>query len=700
MKAVNFAQWFRLYVIIFFTIIHFLTGNQALKAQNQTIDCTKQVNLLELLGKSHFNPREENEELSRDVYNQFFNLADPKAEFFTNEDLEFLGSYTDVLLEELALGDCSFIEDVVEIYKNRIHYIDSVKSQLLSAPFDYGQKDSIRLAFSDHITYAKNQDDLVRNWYLQLKYSVLSEIFNSEGSPDNVIFTQKEKVARQITEKKETCRLRKLLHPVNGLENMLSDHLANAIALSFDPHTQYFSASEMDAFKSLLSKSVNSYGLLFTMNEKGELEIAHLVPGGSAWKTNQLHVNDIVLEIRTEKGVKADMGCVDIHEIYDFLQSSNEVLIFKVRNTAGVIKEVAVSIGKQESEEAIVKSFILNGDRKIGYISLPGFYTSWEQVDEEGCADDVAREIVKLRKENIEGLILDLRYNGGGSMKEAMSLAGLFIDVGPLCLFRDRSNEVELIKDMNRGTVFDGPLALLVNSSSASASEFLAASLYDNNRAVIVGDTTFGKGTGQVILPVDGQDLMKGGSNGFVKVTAEKFNRISGGSYQKNGVAPHILLPDIYNGIIEKEKDLDHAMEPDSVFKKIYFQRSLELPVEVLSERSRKRIEENEVFENILRMQDSIDVLTEKGLTIELTKDAFMSSEADLGIFEELLLLISSPSTLFTVENHAFDHEILSINPEKKEINNQLLQNIFNDIYINETYQVMEDLIRLTENKE
>ncbi len=269
--------------------------------------------------------------------------------------------------------------------------------------------------------------------------------------------------------------------------------------------------TEKKGFETELSGFEYSTGMGLGQNEDGNYEVDRLEPGGNAWRSGELHKGDVVLSIKKGTGTAKELSEMDEDEVDALLSgNSDEKVELTVKTAAGVTKKITLTKEKVTNDEGIVKSYVISGKQKIGYIKLPDFYSreshdiqTEDDVIFDGCANDVSKEIVKLTRDTITGLILDLRYNGGGSMWEAMQLAGIFIDYGPVGSVKDKEGKVRFLKDPNRGTAYDGPLLVLINGASASASELTSAMLQDYKRALIVGSTTYGKGTAQYMLPLD-----------------------------------------------------------------------------------------------------------------------------------------------------------------------------------------------------
>jgi carboxyl-terminal processing protease len=352
------------------------------------------------------------------------------------------------------------------------------------------------------------------------------------------------------------------------------------VASCYDPHTEFFSPGKKDEFQGELGDKQLQFG--FTLGEgKDATEITRLKPGSPAYKSGLIHEGDQILALQWDNNEEIDVSDATTDEVNVFISGEHgKSLTLTLKKSDGTTRKVTLQREKAalDDDNSKVRSFILKGNHRVGFISLPAFYTDWngEEGGNNGCADDVAKEIIKLKKENIEGLILDLRYNGGGSMLEAIALAGIFIDAGPVGMTRDKEGKIYTMKDVNRGSVYDGPLILLINGFTASASEMLAGTLQDYHRALIVGSPSFGKATAQVVLPLDTlfdekhMDRMKTADN-FIKITVDRLFRVNGTSAQQIGVIPDIFLPDYTETQTEREKSLPCSLANTTIESNKYY---------------------------------------------------------------------------------------------------------------------------------
>ncbi|MEO6722936.1 MAG: S41 family peptidase, partial [Ferruginibacter sp.] len=438
-----------------------------------------------------------------------------------------------------------------------------------------------------------------------------------------------------------------------------------------------------------------STGFEMDENEKGEWVITYLVPGGPAWRNGELHKGDVLLKIKSGNKPELDLADASTEQLGRILESSsNEKITITVRTISGAQKVAVLSKEKITNEEGVVKSYILTGAKKIGYITLPGFYVKeGDEDNSNGCSNDVAKEVVKLKKDSIAGLILDLRFNGGGSLWEALELAGIFINEGSLTSTRDKAGKVHFLKDPNRGTIYDGPLLVMVNTMSASASELVAAVLQDYHRALIVGSTTYGKGSAQVVLPLDttGNFSKTKKYDSYVKVTNSKFYRVDGSTNQWKGVIPDIELPDMYAMDKFKEKSSVSALQPD-MSKAAIYQPLPPIPFAPLKLSSNARVRSDSSFLAITKFTSwyhSIDGIR----IIPLQWPGYTT------YYKRITEMYSSiagdmKNKKITVTNNGLDLKVPLITDQSKATNDINIQRIQTDNYIAESYKIMQDWLK------
>jgi len=663
----------------------------------------KAVTLKRFLDQNHYLPVQWNDSTSAILYNKWISKLDDEKIFFTQTEMAVLENYRTRLDDELLGNGWNFFNVSTSMYQVCLKRTDSILKGLLAKPFDLFKPDQVNWPFTG---YAKNRNELVLRWQQFLKWRVLENMadkLSDAGKPVSETvppdFAQLEKVARDKTKKQEGAFIDALIKTPEPFKEDLENDYLNAIAWCYDPHTGYMNFRAKKEFETMMSASEFSAGFELEENDMGNLAISFLQPGGSAWRSGQLHTGDVLVRVKSE-GIEKDVAEMDDDELDNLLSgTSMGELELTVKTTAGEIKTVKLRKEKIDDEESIVKSYVLYGKKNIGYINLPGFYTREEEsgpgeadVNYDGCANDISKEIVKLRRDSIAGLILDLRYNGGGSMWEAMQLAGIFIDIGPVASVKEKDGKVRFLKDPNRGTIYDGPLLVLINGASASASEFVAAVLQDYNRALIVGGTTYGKGTAQIVLPMDTLPFSKNKNyEEFVKVTQRKFYRVNGSTTQWKGVVPDIVLPDMYADESYKEKASLSALQPDNSKPGIY-QPAAALPVLALAAKSSQRVSGHPYFNTISSFNSWLKEY-KSGRTIPLQWSPYAVHYSKiLSMFKALGKNDAVNNAVPVVRNNGFDLQRIQVStPHSKEINDAYLLQVQKDILLAEAYQVMMD---------
>ncbi len=681
-----------------------------ISAQNK-IDYGNQAFILnKMLDKFHYDPIVLNDKTSADIFESFIKDLDPYHMYFTYKDIKQLKAYEKKIDNEILNQSDEFLLKTTKLFKQRLIDTDTLISTLLQKPFDFYENDTLIFERKDTIYFTDDKTEPEVKWKRWLKYQMLYYLYEPVSSVDSTFalstteLLKKESEIRKKIKIKNKRSIKKILENPMGYENYVASIYLNAIANRYDPHTLYFTGNDKENFKSGLSPEGLSFGITLMENDNGDVYISQLALGGPAWKSNTLHAGDKLVKIKFPGVEVFDLSYSNLYEVEEILASSpSKKMEITVSTANGQIKTVTLYKEKIRLDENLVKSYILKGDKTIGYISLPDFYTNWGNTNINGCANDIAKEIIKLKKENIEGLILDIRFNGGGSMKEALDLAGIFIDEGPLCIYGEKDGKNSTEKDFNRGTIYNGPLVLMINGYSASASEMLTGVLQDYNRAVIVGNKTFGKASMQIVLPLDTtvnayniSKKEKEAELGFVSVTIEKFYRVTGASHQKIGVKPDIKLPDFLFTDLYSEAKYDFALDNDSVKKRVFFTKLPKLPVNELSDLSQTRVKNDTFFRKINKTYDSISKLYANDKTILLNIDSFRKKEKESFRFVYNLKNYSTRLSLsYSVINNKYDNKVLQSDDIWKESNEVFIKNIREDIYIDESYNIIRDLINL-----
>jgi carboxyl-terminal processing protease len=698
-------------LLLIFTTLHVYAQPVGTGGQQGTETFRNRIiTLHRFLEQNHYLPVKWNDTASAMLYNKWMEKLDEEKLIFTQLEIAVLGTYKTKLDYEMlgrpAAVAGEFYNRSASLYLTALKRTDSILKSLLAKPFDFSKPDQLTWPFT---AYTQSVTELTQRWQRFLKWRVLENIADKLSDDGKTIsgvlpadFAALEKAAREKAKKQQSSFMNELLKTPVPFKAEKEDDYLNTIDWCYDPHTGYMSIKAKNEFDTRMSASEDSAGFELEENDKGDLVISFLQPGGSAWRSGQLHTGDQLIKIKNE-GVEKDIAEMDDEaELEKMLGGNNQAdLEITVKTAAGELKTIKLRKQKMDDEEGIVKSYVLHAGKNIGYINLPGFYsredeniTNEKDITYNGCANDVSKEIAKLRKDTIAGLILDMRYNGGGSMWEAMQLAGIFIDIGPVASVKEKDGKVQFLKDPNRGTIYDGPLMVLINGASASASEFVSAVLQDYNRALIVGGTTYGKGTAQLVLPLDTLSFSKNKDyEEFVKVTQRKFYRVNGSTTQWKGVIPDIELPDIYSDESYKERAASSALQPDNSKAGIY-QPTAVLPVQALKIKSEQRVLSNPYFKTISLFNNWLREY-KTGRTIPLQWNTYSTHYSRiLDMFKALGSGDTDEPVGLAVTNNGFDRQRINASTEhSKEINATYIKHVQKDIALAEACKIMLDWI-------
>ncbi|WP_121665361.1 S41 family peptidase [Mesonia aquimarina] len=678
---------------LFFLLLFFYSNFQ-LFAQENKVFCQRIEATRALINTSHYEPKPVNKELSKAVFKLFCKNLDPDGSFFTQEDfLKFQEDQTK-LNDYILSGDCSFIEKYSATLKKRIEQVEGILKDFKTEDLQYNKNQKFLLLAERTPFSLKNDEDLADYWNKKIRLEILTEIVEQDSILSSVQenFTNLEKKLKPKIIEKELCQLNEFLAKEGGISKFTTHAFLNAFVKYQDPNSTFFNDAERVGFESAIASNQESFGFSTDKNDEGEIVVRYITPGSPAFKHADFEVDDIIKKLESNGDVLKTF-CVSNDDIQNFTRGKNhKTITFTLKKKSGRIQKVKLTRTLQKVQENSITGFLLEKDQKIGYVKLPSFYTDLESPNGLGVANDVAKQLYKLQQENIEGLIIDLRFNGGGAMKEASDLSGMFINKGPLSILKYNTGETFTIKDANRGSLFNKPILILINHFSASASEFFAGAMQDYNRAILVGTTTHGKASAQVILPLNevNQKL------GFVKLTVEKFYRPTGKSHQGMGVTPDIILPSLYDNLKTAEKYQDYALIADEVEVSLAPRPLKKLPLAALNTKSKQRLTNNYGFTIIKatnkKLVKSYFESTEETLTPTSSFNGFESYKTMWKPYGDF---IKNYKNSVKVKNTTSTKEVLAYNPDAKEINEQSLEEINKDLYIEEAYSILTDYINL-----
>ncbi|MFD2530438.1 MULTISPECIES: carboxy terminal-processing peptidase [Polaribacter] len=530
--------------------------------------------LKNILTRGHFVVKDMNDNFSEQVFNSFIDGLDPNKRYFTQKDIKKFSKYKYEIDNQLLKDDVSFYNLVYSNFLDKIKNAESYYAELLESPFNFKKDEIIDIDY-DNVPFAKNENELIDYWRKQLKLNVLSRIQDKLDKQESQIkkdknfkkksFKTLEKEARAEVSKNMDelyLRIEELEH-----EDWFSTFL-NSVVGAFDPHTTYMAPRIKERFDQDMSGKLEGIGA--RLLKKGiYTEIFELVSGGPAWKQGDLEAGDIILEVAQGDKEPVDIVGMRLDDAIKFIKGpkGTEVRLTVKKKLDGSTKVISIIRDVVELEETFVKSTIVEKDgKKYGLIDLPRFYIDFSDANARNSAKDMEKEIERLKGENVSGLLIDLRNNGGGSLKTAIEIAGLFIEQGPVVQVKYRGQDPIVKNDVDPKMQWDGSVVVLVNELSASASEIFAAAMQDYGRAVIIGgNQTYGKGTVQSVIPINNFYPKYEKDLGAIKMTIQKFYRVNGGSTQIEGVYSDIAMPDRYSYMKFGERDLDGALVWDKV---------------------------------------------------------------------------------------------------------------------------------------
>lgn len=668
----------------------------AMGAQDHDKACDVFSKVNTVLQSRHYKPKPIDDSLSVYVFETFLSGLDENKNIFLKSEYEYLSKYKFKLDDYLRANDCSFFADFATTYKNALERSKTAIEKIQKEKFNYNSNDTIRFTRKEYPFYVK-AEDVEKVYIKRLKYDILEDISKTSKNLDSLQqhFAAMEKVSKAKIFETALCKINNRLETKESIEKEIRNDFYNVFCSYFDPHSSYFSYDTKSSFLSGLSTDNLSLGLYVTLNEKEEIIVEEIVPGGPASEAEIIEKGDQVIKVANEKGDEFVVSCNSLETIGEIVFSdSNKKVTLTFRKKNGNQYSVTLEKKVMKAEDHAVFSFVVERENtRLGYINIPSFYTDFENNSLQGTTDDVAREIFKLKNENIDGIVIDLQNNGGGSMEEAIRLSGIFIDSGPISVLADNKKNLKILKDTNRGMIYNGPLLLLVNGNSASASEFFASVLQDYNRALLLGSTTLGKATMQQIIPIDEKQ------QDFVKLTIEKFYRVTGKSHQLTGVVPDILIPTLYDGIISRENSSKTALKNDAIKVKTRFSPYSKNVVEKLIPLSQSRVNLEANFNEIKEVNTKMETIfkSQKAPILMNFASVFSNVHEVDSLFEQVKK-ISETASDFAIKNTSFTEEIIKTDDFQKSIYEYRIKNLKTNASVFEAINVISDYKKLFVN--
>jgi carboxyl-terminal processing protease len=659
-----------------------------------------------VLEQGHYNPKKIDDKFSQEVLKKYEEDLDPDKYIFLQKDIDAFKKYENRIDDEIHGAPLESFYAISDTYLKRLAEVSASYKEILKHPFDFTKEEYLQTD-GDKRNYPKSMEE--RNDYgrKRLKYLVLVRYVDLQEQRDSSSNKDSASVADSTLQRqaigivsKQMDRYFETLKNHNTSDDLFSDFV-NSITSTMDPHTTYFAPVDKRSFDEMLSGTF--YGIGAQLQEKdGKITIASLITGMPAWKTNQITPGDEILKVGQGDATPVDVTGYAVTDAVKLIRGETEgsEVRLTLKKADGTIKVVPIKRGKISLDDTFARSAVINNNgHKIGYIYLPEFYADFDNPSGRRSATDVAKEVQKLKDAHVEGIVMDLRGNGGGSLSDVVDMVGLFIKGGPVVQVKGREGTATILPDKykEKEPLYSGPLAVMVDELSASASEIFAAAIQDYHRGIIIGSSsTYGKGTVQRSVSLDPQSenpFFNHPSEGLgdVKLTFRKFYRINGGATQLRGVVPDIIIPDRLENAKLREKDNPDALHWDEIPKANYSLWNPGYSYAPVVQTVNEDINKNVDFKGIKNEVTLLDKYRNDETPLNIVKYKQMQKDI-LQASKKLDSFLKSPSDMH-VQTLPSDSLEIAGDTTKITRQTQFIKSIGTDIYVNETVKVLEKVI-------
>ncbi|MDO6491851.1 MULTISPECIES: carboxy terminal-processing peptidase [unclassified Cellulophaga] len=648
-----------------------------------------------MLEKGHYEPKDINDDFSVSVFEEFIDVLDPTKRYFLESDIKEFEKYKFQIDDQIKNTDISFFDLVHKRLKKRMAEASDIYKDILSKPFNFDTAEKIDINYEEQ-TFVSSKKELRERWRKQLKYATISTFDDKLTDKDKPLSkSEAEKAARDLTK----TTLDDFFDFVNNeydREDWFGQYI-NTIVEGFDPHTYYFAPEDKDKFDVSMSGKFEGIGARL-QKKKDQVKIVEVISGGPIWRDQTIEVGDEIVKVGQKPNEEPiDITGMQLNDAIKLIKGPKGTSVYlTIKKVDGSTQVVKIMRDLVEMEESYAKSATVKKENHTyGVINLPKFYVDFKDYSNRNAASDVAKEIERLKQAGMEGLVLDLRDNGGGSLRTVVEMAGLFIKDGPVVQVKSSGGTEEKVvhEDKDERIQWDGPLVLLVNELSASASEILAAAMQDYKRGVVIGSKqTFGKGTVQNLWSLS--DIVRNnehGDLGALKVTTQKFYRINGGSTQLEGVKSDVVVPDKYSYIDLGERDQQNPLAWDKISPADYnawdgyidYKQTIANSAKRMAENSQlKLIEENAKW---LKEQQDENV-------VSLSYSDYKKDKEKLVEKSKHFKAIYDYKTDLTFESLKYEKDLFVKDTILKEKRERWHRDLARDVYVEEAISVLKDL--------
>lgn len=699
------------------TLIAFASCSFTSKADSRDKDKLLIELITSVLAQAHFSPQDVDDDFSSRVFDDFIEQLDPLKRYFYKSDIKEFEAYRNKIDDQLKNYDLTFFNLVYERLLKRIEESKTFYNGILDKPFDYALNETFSTDYKA-LKFVKNKTQMKERWRKQLKFFSIGDyddllkerdldIKDSKTLAEGDFSAQNEKRTEgkenKSDEELEAEAREAIKRSLEELYDFIEDRrrldwfsiYVNAVVEEFDPHTFYFAPEDKDRFDTQMSGNFEGIGARLSKRIDG-VEVVEVISGGPAWRENELEVGDQILKVRQEDEAEAtSITGMRLDDAIKLIKGPKDTTVnLTLKRVDGTIQEIAITRDIVELEETFAKSStVIKDDNKYGVINLPKFYIDFENYNKRNASSDIKKEIERLKKEDVEGLVLDLRNNGGGSLQTVVDIVGLFIEEGPVVQVKSSNEKKEVLKDEDRSIIWDGPLVVMVNELSASASEILAAAMQDYKRAIVIGSKqTYGKGTVQNVLNLN--RMMRNyskGDLGALKFTTQKFYRINGGSTQLEGVKSDVVVPDRYSYFDIGERDQENPLPWDKIEPANYTVWQNYFDYNTTIEKSKARMAANEQLKLIDANAKWVSEMRNRenfSLNYEEYKLDLEQREEESKRFDAL----SDYETNLSFKSLPYEIKLMEQDTVLKEKRERWHKDLAKDVYVEEALNVLNDL--------
>ena len=657
-----------------------------------------------VLSQGHYDAKEINDDFSVKVYDHYIESLDPSKRFFYKEDIEEFEEYKMLIDDEINNKQLNFFDLTYSKLNQRNEEAKQLYTEILAQPFDFSKEEDF-IADGDELDYVTSKAELKERWRKQLKFSTLITFYdlkqdekNKKENDSNYTMKSDEELEKKARETTQSS-LTEYFDLTDDLER--KDYFSvfiNSVVEEFDPHTYYFAPQDKDRFDIQMSGKIEGIGARL-QKKNDDITIMEVISGGPAWKSDELDAGDVILKVKQEdENEPVNIAGMRLDDAVDLIKGpkDSKVTLTVRKKLLGNIEQITLTRDIVELEETYAKTAMVDKEGKnYGVINLPKFYFDMEDYNSRNAASDMRKDIVELKKQGMDGLVVDLRNNGGGSLKTVVDIAGLFIEKGPIVQVKSNGERKEVLNDEDSEIVWDGPLVILVNELSASASEILAAAMQDYKRAVIIGSKqTYGKGTVQNVIDLNrwlrNNDY---GDMGALKITTQKFYRVNGGSTQLEGVKSDVVVPDRYSYVDIGEKDQDNPLPWDKIDPADYNIWDGYIGYEAAIENSKKRMQQSEQIKLIEQNAKWIKDQSEDN-TYSLNYDVYAADAEKNKEVAKQYDALKDYKTDLSFTSLPYEEELFKADSTLQEKRERWHKDLSRDVYVEEAINVLSDIKR------